>query len=1429
MAAFRNRGGRVVLGLLALLVIVGITTTGAQAQRGQGGPGGQQQQSREVPLPPKMTAPEGWINTLRWRSIGPANMSGRIVDLAINEKDPTNWWAATASGGLLKTTNDGFSFEHQFDRETTVSIGAMDISQSNPDIVWVGTGEENPRNSSSYGDGVYKSTDGGKTWTNMGLKGIFQTGAVCIHPTNPDIVYIGALGRLWGTNEERGLFKTTDSGKTWEKILYIDEKTGVIDVQMHPENPDEFLVATYERQRDGFDGNDPEKKWGSGSGIYRTTDGGKTFVKVTKGLPTINMGRIGLDYYCKDPNVVYAVIETEWTGAWSAKVAYLGANGENADVGARITNLADEGPAAKAGLKTGDIVIEFNGKKVLSYGDLLAEVRKKEAGDEVTLQVARAGEVVEVKVTFDKRPDIEDPEGAMPSREDSPFAGSLGGQEPNLHEQQGEEGFQYGGVYRSTDGGVSWERINSLNPRPMYYSKVKVDPSDSNYVYVLGTLLYKSNDGGKTFTDDGHGGEVHVDHHALWIDGRDGRHIILGNDGGIYITRDRMESWDHLNHVAIGQFYHVGVGPQADYRAAGGLQDNGTWAGPTMVRNDRGPVNTDWFRVGGGDGFVTTFDPNDPDRIYFESQNGGMGRMHLHTGERGFLRPRAPRGTEYRFNWKTPYILSNYNSRVFYSAGNYVFRSVDRGNNMQPISPEITRTKNGAGSAIGESRFDQNVLYVGTTDGALVMTGDGGTTWTDLWSGEEVKPKEPEAEAEGGDGEGAGGGAAGGGAGRGPRGGGGQVGAMLSRLDANSDGKLERSEVPERMQQMFDRFDTNSDGVISAEEIEAAAARSGGAGQRPAAVPDGAIGSWQIKLLGDGIPDESREFELTLSRGERGAVSGTAKSAVLDGTTDSVQFDAEKNELQVVLTTNMGRMEIAGVIDGNAMKGTVLAGGGLLKIQFEATKNDGEPLASAASDERTIIEPGLSPGGEVIVARAVTVALIDDDVIAGEWAGRILSEEVPPGAGAFTVIINRSGTTLSGSVQSQAGGGEYTNGTFNAETGDFKFTISSPQGAIDFAGKLVDGKITGTLSAGGGQFEVGFEMTRTKAYPAPEQAAPARQEAAQPQRPQQQRRERPAPAADEGGAKPISELLPKPMWVSSIEPSRHVRGRVYITIDGHRSDDDACYALASEDDGKTWRLMSKDLPRGSARVIREDFENPNVLYLGTEFAAWVSIDRGQTWAKFNSNLPTVAVHELAQHATRGEMVAGTHGRSLWVLDVTPVRQFTKDALEDRATLMRPNTAIRWRRLPSRGDSGTRQFVGENPPDGAQVFYALTSNAGDVTLRIEDVTGRLIREYEDIPTSPGLHMIEWDLRRQVRGGGGRFRRGPMVDAGTYRVVLHVDDDTFIQPLIVVEDPEYLSVPLDATGVFTADEFIELDEFEAMFGDDEEHGGGDGDRD
>ncbi len=593
------------------------------------------------------TLPSGWMKAFQWRSIGPANMRGRITAMAVCERAPNTWWAATASGGLLKTTNNGLTFEHQFDRQATVSIGDVQVASSNPNIVWVGTGEANPRNSVSWGDGVYKSTDGGKTWKNMGLNKTFQIGRIAIHPRDPNVVYVGALGRLWGPNEERGLFKTTDGGKTWKKILYVDDKTGVVDVRMHPKNPDTLIVATYERLRDGFDSNDPAKKYGAGSALYKTTNGGNSFKKLSKGLPTCKLGRIGIDYYRRDPNFVYVVLESEQIGHEPPDAPYMGINGTDAEVGARITEVVANGPAAKAGLKKGDIVLRIEGATVYSYTDFLREVRQRAAGDKVKLEVSRDHQGVELEIIFGKRPPPKKPQQSggspQPRRRSTPFGASLGGQRENLHDQQGEEGREFGGIYRSENGGESWTRINSVNPRPMYYSQIRVDPRDNNNIFVLGTALYRSVDGGKTFTPDGARGGVHVDHHAMWIDPRDGRHIILGNDGGIYVTCDRAQTWDHLNHVAIGQFYHVAVGPRRDYRVYGGLQDNGSWGGPNRVRGGSGPVNSDWFRVGGGDGFICQIDPHDADQIYFESQNGAMGRINFRTGQRGSARPQPPK------------------------------------------------------------------------------------------------------------------------------------------------------------------------------------------------------------------------------------------------------------------------------------------------------------------------------------------------------------------------------------------------------------------------------------------------------------------------------------------------------------------------------------------------------------------------------------------------------------------------------------------------------------------------------------------------------------------------------------------------------------------------------------------------------------------
>ena len=981
--------------------------------------------------------PSDWVESLRWRSIGPANMGGRVTALAVYEADPSTFYVGTATGGLLKTTNNGITFEHQFDGEATVAIGDVAVAATDPNIVWVGTGESNPRNSVSYGDGVYKSLDGGETWKNMGLDRSFQIGRIAIHPKDHDIVYVGALGRLYGPNEQRGLFKTTDGGETWEKILYVDDKTGVVDVQMHPRDPDTLLVATYERKRDGFDANDPEVKIAPGSGLYRTTDGGETFKKLTEGLPTVDLGRIGVDYYRKDPDVVYAIVESALIGKPGELVGWAGVSSEDAETGARVTRVVDDGPAAAAGIKVGDIVLAAGETTVLSSAALTEALAQHEVGDGVKLAYAREGERHTAEVTMAERPEPNQGGSGRSRGRRGGLSSGLGGQTANVQKLQGRNGHEHGGVYRSEDGGTTWQRINSINPRPMYFSQIRVDPSDEQYQFVLGIRLSWSKDRGETFTPDA-GRGVHADHHAMWIDPNDGRHAILGCDGGVYVTYDRARNWDHLNHMALGQFYHVAVGPRRDYWVYGGLQDNGTWGAPHRAARDSGAVNEDWIRIGGGDGFIVRVDANDPEQIYYESQNGSMARTHLGTMEGGRIRPRAPKGTRYRYNWQTPFILSHHNSRIYYCAGNHVFRSLDRGDDLKVISPDITRTDRGSATALAESPRDSDVLYVGTDDGALWGTKDGGVTWRNL--------------------------------------------------------------------------------IDPAPEVAAGA---------PA----------------------------------------------------------------------------------------------------EADTDEAATPADATSEEPVRLGLG--------------------------------------------------------------------------------------------------------------------------------------------------------------------ELIPGPRWVNAIEPSRFVTGRAYVTLDGHRSDDDNPYVFVTEDFGDTWSPLHGDLPWGSTRIVREDLENPDVLWAGTEFGVYVSIDRGQRWARINNNLPTVRVDELAQHATSGEIVAGTHGRSLWILDATPVRQMTAATLAADAHLYKPNAVVRWRTKHRRASSGARRFVGANPPRSAEIYYSLARETAGVQLEIRDAAGKVIKTLE-ASGDAGLHRVAWDLRAERRRSAGESRRGwsrgsSTLAAGTYTAVLTIGEDSWSQPVVIEEDP------------------------------------------
>ncbi len=1126
-----------------------------------------------------------WPQKLPWRSIGPAHMGGRITCVAVSQQEPTRWFAATASGGLLRTVNNGISFEHLFDDQKTVSIGDVAVAATNHDIVWVGTGEGNPRNSVSWGNGVYKSTDGGKSFSHMGLAKSFQISSVRIHPKNPDVVYVGALGRLWGPSPQRGLFKTTDGGKTWKRILFVDDKTGVIDIRLHPIDPETFLVATYERQRDGFDTNDPAKKWGPGSGLWRTSDGGASFEKVTKGLPTCALGRMGLDWSKSAPDVVYAVVESERIGSTPEHSPYLGLSGAKADAGARITRIVKDGPSAKAGLKQDDVVIQVGEERVITYKAFIRAIRQHKAGETVSVRVVRGEKEQVIDLTLGAWPAEQRKKEARvgPYGRKGPFAAFLGGQRNDLQDQQGEDGHEYGGVYRSEDAGKSWTRVNSLNPRPMYFSEIRVDPADDQRVYVLGVRMWRSKNGGKTFTNDGHGGSVHVDHHALWIDPNNSRHLILGNDGGVYVTYDQCKTWDHLNHVAIGQFYHVGVGPRPSYYVYGGMQDNGSWGGPIRVRDASGPRNDDWFRIGGGDGFRCLVDPEDPDQLYFESQNGGLGRRHLAKGERAGMRPRPPKGTKYRFNWYTPFLLSNHNSRIFYVAGNRVFRSLNRGSLLRAISPEISHTKRGAATALAESPKNPDLLYVGTDDGAVHVTRDGGRTWVDCFA-----PPKDEAAA-----------------------------------------KKPVAKPP-----------------------HAASERSGNGGD------------------GDGKGDDE-------------PAKPTDKPA--DKPDDSAKPDQPG-------------------------KSDKPADGPL------------PPDEGATAEERAIYEKLK----EALDAKNGPGSPKD--------GGQAAFPDPKGGAGELSARVKRM-------LERDANG----DGVLQ------KDELPGPARRLFMRG---DKNNDGVL-----------DVVELKAlFPMTPRAKKPRYLAGQ----------------------PLRTLVPEHRrFVSWLEASRFEESRVYLVLDAHRSDDDTPFLFVSEDAGVTWRSIVSNLPKdaGTTRVLCEDLRNPDLLYLGTEFGAYVSLDRGKRWTSLGVNLPTVAVHGFAQHAGSGDVVAATHGRSLWVMDVTPLRQMKGDALSKPVHLFAPPTAHHWRPMPGRGHA--RGFRGSNPPSGAVITYSLDKTKDSVQIVISAVSGKVLREL-DAPKEAGLHQFVWDLRRKGRRGRGV---GPRVEAGAYEIKLVVDDEEHKQTVKVGFDPEH----------------------------------------
>ena len=582
-------------------------------------PEAEKPEDENKPREPMSTAT---FNGLRLRSIGPAFTSGRVIGIAVDTNNVSRYFVAAASGGVWKTVNAGTTWTPVFDREGSYSIGCIVLDPKNPLTVWVGTGENNSQRSVSYGNGVYRSDDGGKTWKNVGLKTSEHIGRIAIDPKDSNIVYVAAQGPLWGPGGDRGLYKTTDGGKTWKQILKISEHTGVTDVVIDPQNPETLYAAAYQRRRHMWtliDG-------GPESALYKSTDAGATWNKLRAGLPTTEMGRIGLAISPVDSNVIYAQVE--------------------------------------------------------------AADRK-------------------------------------------------------------------GGIFRSSDRGGSWEKRNDFDTTAMYYSRIVADPKDVDRIYVMNVFLMVSTDGGRTLRRLGEKSK-HVDNHEIWIDPANTDHYLVGCDGGVYESYDRGANWDFKSNLPITQFYDITTdNAKPFYNIYGGAQDNFSFGGPSRTRNVSGIVNSDWFVTHGGDGFRSQVDPEDPNTIYAELQNGNLIRHDKRTGERMAIQPQVGRGEDsLRWNWDSPFIISPHSHTRLYFAADKLFRSDDRGDSWQVISGQLSRgldrdklpvmgkiwsidavAKNastaffGNASALAESPQKDGLIYVGTDDGLLQITEDGGKNW----------------------------------------------------------------------------------------------------------------------------------------------------------------------------------------------------------------------------------------------------------------------------------------------------------------------------------------------------------------------------------------------------------------------------------------------------------------------------------------------------------------------------------------------------------------------------------------------------------------------------------------------------------------------------------------------------------------------------
>ncbi len=835
------------------------------------------------------------FGALEARAIGPAVMSGRIMALDAVAADPRIVYVGAASGGVWKSKNGGTTFEPVFDKNSQ-SIGSITIDQSHPDTVWVGTGEADTRNSSSIGTGIYKSTDAGESWQIMGLEKSERISKIAVDPKDSNTVYAAATGALWSSSEDRGVYKSTDGGKTWQKVLYVNADTGCSDLAIDPQEPKIVYASMWQFRRKAYF----FTSGGPGSGLYKSIDAGKTWKKLTNGLPAGDLGRIAIAVAPTRSSIVYANVESKKTA-----------------------------------------------------------------------------------------------------------------------------------LYKSEDMGESWTAMNTafnVQVRPFYFSHLYVDPKDYNRIYKPGFTLSSSDDGGQSMSGLSFGG-YHPDLHALWINPNNPSHMLLGTDGGVYVTYDRTNTWIPLQNLPVSQFYHVAYDMEQPYNVYGGLQDNGSWRGPSESTN--GIQNKDWESIGFGDGFHIFPDPTDKDLVFWEYQGGNFFRYRYSTKEIKDIKPSPKEGeAKYRFNWNTAVSTNKKNPGTIYIGGQFLFRTADKGESWEKISPDLT-----------------------TND-------------------------------------------------------------------------------PEKQKQ------EDSGGI----------------------------------------------------------------------TVDN----------------------------------------------------------SNAENHCTIVAIGSSP--------------LDENLI---WAG-----------------------TDDGNLQlTQDGGKSWTNVVANVPD------------------------------------------------------------------------------------------LPRNTWCSSVEASRYDASTAYATFDNHQTGDMKPYIYKTTDYGKSWKAISSDAIKGYAHVIREDLVDRDLLFAGTEFGLYLSIDGGQNWAQFTGKFPKVAVRDIAIHPREGDLIIATHGRGLYIVDdISPLRQLTPQLLESKVAFLEGRPAvIRFPRY-QQDFPGNNEFVGANPPEAATIVYYLKDRhvVGDLKLEIYDAQGNKI---STLPATGrrGINRATWYMRLKAPRtapspeitGGLVF--GPSVGEGTYTVKLIKGDETFSSQVKVINDP------------------------------------------